>query len=106
MIIGAHVNFTKDQLYGAVKQALSYGANTFMFYTGAPQNTVRKEIDADLTEKAHALMKENGMLAQHVVCHAPYIINLANKEKMESWRFSIQFLQKEIQRVEALGVQL
>lgn len=106
MIIGAHVNFTKDQLYGAVEQALSYGANTFMFYTGAPQNTIRKEIDTNLTQKAHALMKENNILAEHVVCHAPYIINLANKEKMDSWKFSIEFLQKEIQRVEALGVHL
>ena len=41
MIIGSHVSFGKEQLLGSVKEAISYGANTFMFYTGAPQNTIR-----------------------------------------------------------------
>ena len=41
MIIGSHVSMSgKDMLLGSVKEALSYGANTFMFYTGAPQNTL------------------------------------------------------------------
>ena len=45
MIIGSHVSMSgKDMLLGSVKEALSYGANTFMFYTGAPQNTKRKAI--------------------------------------------------------------
>ncbi len=45
MIIGSHVSFGKEQLLGSVKEAISYGANTFMFYTGAPQNTIRKDIN-------------------------------------------------------------
>ena len=45
LIIGSHVSFGKDQLLTSIKEALSYGSNTFMFYTGAPQNTVRKEND-------------------------------------------------------------
>ena len=61
MIIGSHVSFSSEQLLGSVKEALSYGANTFMFYTGAPQNTLRKEIDADLTTQAKDLMKENNI---------------------------------------------
>ena len=53
MIIGSHVSFKKDmQLLGSVKEALSYGSNTFMFYTGAPQNTVREKIDSELTKEA------------------------------------------------------
>ena len=32
-------------LLGSVKEAVSYGSNTFMIYTGAPQNTRRKPID-------------------------------------------------------------
>ena len=37
LIIGSHVGFKKDtQLLGSLEEALSYGANTFMFYTGAP----------------------------------------------------------------------
>ena len=52
MIIGSHVSFGKNGLLGSVKEALSYGANTFMFYTGAPQNTIRKPIDNETTSKA------------------------------------------------------
>lgn len=104
MIIGSHVNFGKEQLLGATKQAISFGANTFMFYTGAPQNTVRKDIDDRLTKEAIQLMKENNMDIKNVICHAPYIINLANKEKEEAWHFSIDFLKRELKRVEALGV--
>ena len=104
MIIGSHVNFNKEQLLGCVKQALSFGANTFMFYTGAPQNTVRKEIDLDLTKQAFNYMKENNIDINNVICHAPYIINLANKEKVESWNFSIAFLKNEISRITKMGI--
>ena len=59
LIIGSHVSFGKDQLLASVKEAISYNANTFMFYTGAPQNTVRKEIDLEKTTEAQKLMIEN-----------------------------------------------
>ncbi len=104
MILGSHVNFGTEQLLGATKQALSYGANTFMFYTGAPQNTIRKSLDESLTKEAQELMQNNGIDINNVICHAPYIINLANKTKAEAWNFSISFLKQEIKRVEALGV--
>ena len=92
MIIGSHVNFGSEQLLGSAKQAVSFGANTFMFYTGAPQNTIRKDIKDDLTDEAIKYMKENNIDINNVICHAPYIINLANKEKEDSWNFSISFL--------------
>lgn len=104
MIIGCHVNFTNEQLLGSVKQALSYGANAFMFYTGAPQNTIRKNLDENLTKEAHALMKENGMDIQNVICHAPYIINLANNKDPEKWDFSVSFLKQELERCKTLGI--
>ena len=104
MIIGSHVSFSSEQLLGSVKEALSYGANTFMFYTGAPQNTLRKEIDADLTTQAKDLMKENNIDITKVVCHAPYIINLANKQDLNRWQFSIDFLKQELRRCDALGI--
>ena len=79
MIIGSHVSMSgKDMLLGSVKEALSYGANTFMFYTGAPQNTRRKAISELKVEEAKAFMKENNIDLKNVVVHAPYIINLAN----------------------------
>ncbi len=104
MIIGSHVSFKSDQLLGSVKEALEYGANTFMFYTGAPQNTIRKEIDDNLTKEALALMQENGIDINNVVCHAPYIINLANREKEEAWNFSCSFLKQELDRITKMGV--
>ena len=83
MIIGSHVSMSgKDMLLGSVKEALSYGANTFMFYTGAPQNTRRRAISELKVEEAKALMKENNIDLKNVVVHAPYIINLANTVKL------------------------
>lgn len=102
MILGSHVNFGPEQLLSAAKQAISYNANTFMFYTGAPQNTIRKPIDKELTTKAHELMKENNIDLKNVVCHAPYIVNLANKEK--NWDFSINFIKSELKRCDELKI--
>ena len=104
MIIGSHVNFGSEQLLGSAKQAVSFGANTFMFYTGAPQNTIRKDIKDDLTDEAIKYMKENNIDINNVICHAPYIINLANKEKEDSWNFSISFLKNEISRITKMGI--
>ena len=104
MIIGSHVSFKSDGLLGSVKEALSYKATTFMFYTGAPQNTLRKSIDKTSTIKAHELMKEKDINIDNVICHAPYIINLANKAKIDNWYFSIDFLKNEIKRCEELGI--
>lgn len=104
MIIGSHVNFGAEQLLGCARQAVSYGANTFMFYTGAPQNTVRKMIDEELTIEAKKYMNENGIDINNVICHAPYIINLANRENETSWNFSCSFLKQEISRISKMGV--
>ena len=104
MIIGSHVSMSgKDMLLGSVKEALSYGANTFMFYTGAPQNTRRKAISELKVEEAKALMKENNIDLKNVVVHAPYIINLANTIKPETYELAVSFLKQEIERVEQMG---
>ncbi len=101
MIIGSHVGFNKkEQLLGSVKEALSYNETTFMFYTGAPQNTTRLPIDDNLTKEAYKLMKENNINPKNVIVHAPYIVNLANEKNFE---FSTNFLKQEIKRVEQLG---
>ncbi len=104
MILGSHVHFGNDQILGSLKEALSYNANAFMLYTGAPQNTFRSSIKKEYLDEALQLMKENNISMDNVICHAPYIINLANKEKEEAWNFSISFLKKEIERCEMLGI--
>ena len=102
LYIGSHVGFKKNtQLLGSLQEALSYGANTFMFYTGAPQNTARSKIEDELTLEALTLMKENHIDYAKVIVHAPYIINLCNEEKFE---FSVNFLTEEINRCNQLGV--
>ena len=103
LIIGSHVSFkNKDQLVGSVKEAISYGENTFMFYTGAPQNTSRSPIDPNLTLEAYNLMKNNNINPINVIVHAPYIINLANNGT--NFDFAVRFLKEEISRVEKLGM--
>ena len=63
LYIGSHVSFDKkDQLLKSTKEAISYGANTFMFYTGAPQNTLRYPISDEKTLEALMLMKKKELL--------------------------------------------
>ncbi len=100
--LGSHVGMHgKDMFLGSVKEALSYEADTFMLYTGAPQNTRRKELSQLRIPEAQALMKESGI--QEFVVHAPYIINLANTVKAETFQLAVDFLATEIQRTIAMG---
>lgn len=104
MKIGSHISLSApDYLLGAVKEALSYNANALMIYTGAPQNTIRKPIKSFKIDEAIKLMKENDIDIKSLIVHAPYIINLANKIKPETRELAIEFLKKEIKRVEEIG---
>ena len=97
MKIGSHVGMSgKEMLLGSAKEAVSYGADTFMFYTGAPQNTRRKEIEELNIDPAWEYMKEHGI--QEIIVHAPYIINLGNAVKPETFSLAVEFLAKEIDR--------
>lgn len=102
--IGSHVNLSGDEAFlGSVKEALSYTANTFMVYTGAPQNTIRKPIDKLRIPEAHQLIKESGLNLDDLVVHAPYIMNIANPDDSK-YNFAVDFLTEEIKRTEALGI--
>lgn len=102
MLIGSHVSLSgKDMLLGSAKEAASYGANVFMAYTGAPQNTRRKDIDTFKKDEAYAFMAANGI--EFFTIHAPYIVNLANTTKEGYFEFACDFLRQEIERVEVLG---
>ena len=72
-----------------------------MFYTGAPQNTIRGEINDSLTLEAYKLMKENNIDLEKIIVHAPYIVNLAN---FNNFDFSVSFLTKEVERCSKLGI--
>ena len=105
ILLGSHVSMSgKEMLLGSVKEALSYGANTFMVYTGAPQNTKRKSIEELNIESATSFMKENYI--DKFVVHAPYIINLGNSVNPDIYRLGITFLQEEIYRTTQMGSNL
>lgn len=105
MLLGSHVGMSgKEMLLGSAKEAVSYGANTFMFYTGAPQNTRRKDISELMIEPAWEYMKEHGI--EQIIVHAPYIINLGNAVKPEIFELAVEFLQKEIVRTAACRSQV
>lgn len=102
--LGSHVSMSgANMLLGSVEEALGYDANTFMIYTGAPQNTIRKPLDVLKIAEAKALMKEHGMDMSDIIVHAPYIINLGNSIKPETFELAVTFLQTEIERSEAIG---
>ena len=97
MKLGSHVGMSgKEMLLGSAKEAVSYGADTFMFYTGAPQNTRRKEISELNIGPAWDYMKAHGI--NEIIVHAPYIINLGNSVKPETFSLATEFLAKEIER--------
>lgn len=104
MILGCHVKMTAPLfLEGSVKEALGYGANALMLYTGAPQNTVRREISTMHVKEAQALMAENHLPMDRMIIHAPYIINPANSVKPEVMDLARTFLIQEVKRTAEIG---
>lgn len=99
--IGSHVGMAgKEMFLASVKEAESYGANVLMLYTGAPQNTVRKDIEKLNIEAGWEYAKKAGIT--EIVVHAPYIINLGNTVKPETFELAVTFLEKEIKRTAAM----
>lgn len=103
MIIGSHVSLnSKDGLLGSVIEALSYNANCFMVYTGAPQNTIRKPIESFKIDEAKELMKENNIDLKNLIIHAPYVVNPASSD-INKHDFAINFLTNEVIRTNKMG---
>ncbi len=99
--LGCHVGMAgKDMFLASAREAASYGANVFMLYTGAPQNTRRKEIFELNIDAGWEYAHEHGI--NEIVVHAPYIINLANTVKPETYELAVEFLEKEIVRTAAM----
>ena len=100
--IGSHVSMSgKKMLLAASEEAVSYGSNTFMIYTGAPQNTRRKKIEDLNIEVGRKHMEENGI--NEIIVHAPYIINIGNAANPATFELGVNFLRTEIDRTEAIG---
>lgn len=104
MKIGSHVsNNGLKMLVGSVEEALSYGGNCFMIYLGAPQTTYRKDVEQLNYQKALEIAKQNGINPEDIIVHAPYIVNLGQKDD-EKFNFAISFLAKELAMVGKVGL--
>lgn len=104
LIIGSHVSLSAPDFFlNSVREALSYKANALMIYTGAPQNVLRKDVEAMKIEEAFKLMKENNFDSKNIIVHAPYIVNPANAQDPEKYQFTINFLKKELERTKKIG---
>ncbi|WP_066049735.1 deoxyribonuclease IV [Robertmurraya korlensis] len=102
--LGSHVSMSgKSMLLASSAEAVSYGANTFMIYTGAPQNTRRKKIEDLNIEAGQKHMELNGINLEDIVVHAPYIINIGNTTNPDTFDLGVRFLKSEIERTEAIG---
>ena len=100
--LGSHVGMAgKEMFLASAKEAASYGANVLMLYTGAPQNTRRKDLEELNIEAGWEYAHAHGI--DEIVVHAPYIINLANTVKPETYELAVEFLEKEIVRTAAMG---
>lgn len=105
LIIGCHVAMKAPKyLLGSLQEALSYGANAFMIYTGAPQNTIRKPTKDLFITEFHQALKTNNISIGNVIVHAPYIINLANSVKPSTFQLAVDFLRTEIIRCQDIGI--
>ena len=107
LLIGSHVSMNAPEYYlGSVKEAISYGSSTFMFYTGAPQNSYRKPLKDLMIEEGRSLLAKNGFDESKLVVHAPYIINAANPNRPELLELSIKTIIDELQRTAAFGASM
>src|SRR5690554_3181084 len=104
MKIGSHVGLKAPEYFlGSVNEALSYGSSALMIYTGAPQNTRRKAVNELMIQVGIEKMHEKGIPMENLIIHAPYIINLANTIKEDTFELATMFLKKELQRVKAFS---
>ncbi|USS85399.1 deoxyribonuclease IV [Fructilactobacillus myrtifloralis] len=102
LLLGSHVGMkAPDMFLGSAKEAAANDETAFMVYTGAPQNSRRKPLDELEIPAGKEYMHSHGL--REVVVHAPYIINLANTKKPQSFGFAVDFLRKEVERSEAMG---
>ena len=107
LLIGSHVAMNAPEYYlGSVKEAISYNASTFMFYTGAPQNSFRKPLNELMINEGRALLAKHGFDESKLVVHAPYIINAANPVKPDLLELSIKTIINELQRTAAFGASI
>ena len=96
--IGCHLSVT-DGYEAMGKTMLSFGGNTFAFFTRNPRGGKSKELSADDAAALRALLVREGF--GPLVAHGSYTMNLcsANEQTRENVR---DMLQKDLERMELL----
>ena len=107
LYIGSHVGMKAPDFYlGSVKEAISYGSTTFMFYTGAPQNSYRSPLSSLKIKEGRELLLKEGFDESKIIVHAPYIINAANFKNEDLLELSINSIVTELRRTAGFGAKI
>jgi deoxyribonuclease IV len=101
ILLGANVSIAKTGLLAAVKETISYDANTYMIYTRSNRGGKARAITEFNRDEALSLMDEHHI--SDPVVHLSYLVNLASA-KPETWEYGIEVLTEEIKRAEYLGI--
>ncbi|CAJ0837659.1 2886_t:CDS:2 [Entrophospora sp. SA101] len=75
-----------------------------MIYLGAPQNTFRRPISELKIPEFKKVLTEKNINIDNVIVHGPYVMNLANTLDEKIFNQSVDFLKKEIARMEEIGL--
>ncbi|CAI2162899.1 17018_t:CDS:2 [Funneliformis geosporum] len=90
---------------GAVKEAVSYESNALMIYLGAPQNARHRVALTELKiPEFKRILVENKIDIDNVIVHGPYVLNMANVAREDIFSWSVEFLKKEIDRMDKIGL--
>ncbi|MDY0063885.1 MAG: deoxyribonuclease IV [Bacilli bacterium] len=104
MKIGCHVsNSDPFLLLGAANEAIDAGANCFMIYLGAPQNTFRRKASEMKVREMKQVLQNANIAIDDVIVHAPYILNLAQNNE-EKRRFAVSLLTSDIRLMDEIGL--
>ena len=102
--LGSHLSLkSPDYFLGAAKEAIAWGENAFMIYTGAPANSLRLPLERLKIAEGQAYLRDAGFSLDNLVIHAPYIINLGQRQNEEKSEFARTFLKQELRRVAGFG---
>jgi deoxyribonuclease-4 len=104
LLIGAHVELkAPNYLLDSFKLTQNYGANSMMFFAGAPQTTKRTSIEKLNIKEFKDLLIQHNFERNNIFVHAPYLINLGSPSDTTR-DFGIRFLIDEINRCAEIGV--
>jgi len=107
IIIGRHISVSNPEfLVGAVKEAISYGANALALYVGSPHTSHRRDIlELKPREFREFLEKDKTISVENIVVHAPYVMNLGNTLNLDTFQKSVKLLKTDIERMVTIGLE-